>query len=609
MPGVAQAQAQAGAGPARAQAKTLFGMPAPAQGFAGQVAHQAAAPPPASQPQHFPAGTAPGTAAPSDPTVMGLDARQLPVEQLVAQAQAELARARGPQASHAADQKTVMGMEAPSLPLQPGPPSGAMAPAGDGPPAAAAWGQAQGQAAPGYPAQPGYDPYAAAQGYAQPGAYPPAGQPPPGYPGYPQQGQPPPPGYGQPPPGYGQPPPGYPQQAPPGYGQAPPGYGQAPPGFGPGGFAPADATPGGYQPGMASFTPSGVMISPPTVDATASVPAMALPDKKRRRPSLGKDVAIGVGIAAVVLGGFAIVKFVILGDEGGARTAEASAAAKLVINVPDGDGAEVFVGDVRRGVVANESLTVDALDAGSLEIKVARDGVDPCTMTVDLEAGQTKTVECKLAALPPAVIADAAPAATGAGLDAGVSGDGGAQAVAALDAGAAEVDAGTAVAVADGAGDPSSTAGDPTDRSVASDRSKADTSKTDTSKTDTSKTDTSKTSKTDRTKTRTDHGSGNGSGSGSSGSSTTRTARTDPKVDAKSGDGYLVAYTTPWAKVLIDGKDSGKMTPIAPRAKIKLEAGKHKVTFVVGRESWSYTISINPGETTKITKDLPVSSN
>ena len=120
---------------------------------------------------------------------------------------------------------------------------------------------------------------------------------------------------------------------------------------------------------------------------------------------------------------------------------------------------------------------------------------------------------------------------------------------------------------------------------------------------------TSKTSKTDRTKTRTDHGSGSGSGSGSSGSSTTRTARTDPKVDAKSGDGYLVAYTTPWAKVLIDGKDSGKMTPIAPRAKIKLEAGKHKVTFVVGRESWSYTISINPGETTKITKDLPVSSN
>jgi hypothetical protein len=81
-----------------------------------------------------------------------------------------------------------------------------------------------------------------------------------------------------------------------------------------------------------------------------------------------------------------------------------------------------------------------------------------------------------------------------------------------------------------------------------------------------------------------------------------KTAKTDDP------NGYLVAYTTPWAKVSIDGKDTGKMTPIAPRAKIALPPGKHKVTFVVGRESWSYTVTIKAGETSKITKDLPVSS-
>jgi hypothetical protein len=93
-----------------------------------------------------------------------------------------------------------------------------------------------------------------------------------------------------------------------------------------------------------------------------------------------------------------------------------------------------------------------------------------------------------------------------------------------------------------------------------------------------------------------------------SGTGATRTTKTDPKVAVATGDGYLVAYTTPWAKVVIDGKDSGKMTPIAPRAKIALPPGKHKVTFVVGRENWSYIVTIKAGETSKITKDLPVST-
>ncbi len=81
------------------------------------------------------------------------------------------------------------------------------------------------------------------------------------------------------------------------------------------------------------------------------------------------------------------------------------------------------------------------------------------------------------------------------------------------------------------------------------------------------------------------------------------------EADAPDPDGYglLIAFTSPWAKVSVDGKDTGKMTPVTKRSAIKLSAGKHKVTFRVGPESWTYSVTIVAGETTKLTKELPVS--
>jgi hypothetical protein len=69
-------------------------------------------------------------------------------------------------------------------------------------------------------------------------------------------------------------------------------------------------------------------------------------------------------------------------------------------------------------------------------------------------------------------------------------------------------------------------------------------------------------------------------------------------------NGFLVANTQPWAKVFIDGKDTGKTTPIAPRSKIALKPGKHVVTFVANGKKFNFDVTIKPAEDTRLIKQL-----
>lgn len=73
---------------------------------------------------------------------------------------------------------------------------------------------------------------------------------------------------------------------------------------------------------------------------------------------------------------------------------------------------------------------------------------------------------------------------------------------------------------------------------------------------------------------------------------------------AASDQGYLVANTQPWAKVIIDGKDTGKTTPIAPRSKIPLKPGKHVVTFVANGKKFNFDVNIKSNEDTRLIKQL-----
>jgi hypothetical protein len=70
--------------------------------------------------------------------------------------------------------------------------------------------------------------------------------------------------------------------------------------------------------------------------------------------------------------------------------------------------------------------------------------------------------------------------------------------------------------------------------------------------------------------------------------------------------GYLVANTIPWAKVLVDGKDTGKTTPVAPRQKIALKPGRHKVTFVADGKEFHFPITVTAGQITRLIKKLPL---
>jgi hypothetical protein len=68
--------------------------------------------------------------------------------------------------------------------------------------------------------------------------------------------------------------------------------------------------------------------------------------------------------------------------------------------------------------------------------------------------------------------------------------------------------------------------------------------------------------------------------------------------------GFLIANTRPWAKVRIDGVDTGKSTPIAPRWKIPLAAGKHVVSFTAGGQTYHFDVVVRPHEDLFLIRDL-----
>jgi PEGA domain-containing protein len=68
-------------------------------------------------------------------------------------------------------------------------------------------------------------------------------------------------------------------------------------------------------------------------------------------------------------------------------------------------------------------------------------------------------------------------------------------------------------------------------------------------------------------------------------------------------DGHLHVYSTPAARIFIDGSDTGLRTPIRGD-KLSLSPGKHKVTFVVGDDKFTFAVRIKAGETQSITKTL-----
>ncbi|MFH1438799.1 MAG: serine/threonine-protein kinase [Pseudomonadota bacterium] len=90
-----------------------------------------------------------------------------------------------------------------------------------------------------------------------------------------------------------------------------------------------------------------------------------------------------------------------------------------------------------------------------------------------------------------------------------------------------------------------------------------------------------------------------------SGSTSTTTKDKPVVTSGGKGEGYFIALTKPWAKVLINGRDTGRKTPVVPTHPIKLSPGGYKVTFVLPTgESYNFNIKIKSGEQTKIIKNF-----
>ena len=345
-------------------------------------------------------------------------------------------------------------------------------------------------------------------------------------------------------------------------------------------------TPAGSDPGSGYASPPDTMQFGSTADVNplptpSSVRALEVRDS-RRRPSLLKDVAIGVGIAAAVLAVFAAGKYLFFGKSPGTREARAT----IAVLVQDKKAADVYLNDEKVGVVKGEKpFEIKDIPTGTHRVRVTRKGAKACERTVTLEAKSIREVNCAMVALPAAKATDDSQKSKPK-----------------VDVAATEVDAGVADAKKDVA-----------KKDVAKKReAKKDEAKKDDSKkvqpnantvhvhAEKHDTEAAERRRKLREKRRRER------------LRKLREERAKAKVDAKKNDkpkvtrGYFMAFTKPWARVYIDGRNTGKSTPIVPRAKIKLRPGKHKITFKANGKSFDFWITIHAGKDTKLIKDLPV---
>jgi hypothetical protein len=72
------------------------------------------------------------------------------------------------------------------------------------------------------------------------------------------------------------------------------------------------------------------------------------------------------------------------------------------------------------------------------------------------------------------------------------------------------------------------------------------------------------------------------------------------------GVGYLTAATKPAARLTIDGRDTGRWTPVPPANPIALPAGAHTILFETadGRRL-EEQLEIEPGKTSRVIRSLP----
>ena len=308
----------------------------------------------------------------------------------------------------------------------------------------------------------------------------------------------------------------------------------------------------------------------------------------RRRSSIVRDVAIGVAIAALVLGGFLAVKFLIIdGGVAAPPVAPPSAIATIRLALAPGVSADLFVDDKKVATVGDKQEI--PVTAGQRKVKLLGPNGSGCEQDMQLVAGKTTTLDCAMApaAMPGSAAGSDAVDPAGAG-SAAMSGSGSAADAAAVAA------AGTREP---GSVAPASPAPDKADKPVSAVAQTHD------------RPDRASSDDRPRASDKRPRAAAADDDLGSlAGGSKPLAPRAEPPARSASrqpaeGRSFLNITSKPNAKILLDNNDTHLTTPISSHA-LPVPPGKHKLTFVVGGDKFTYSVVVKPGETVTVHKDL-----
>ncbi len=307
------------------------------------------------------------------------------------------------------------------------------------------------------------------------------------------------------------------------------------------------------------------------VDSTVPV----VPEGKKKS-SIGRDVAIGVAIAALVLGGFLAVKFFVLdkSDDAADTTTTSSSIATLRLAMPPGISAELYVDDKKIAAVSDKHEI--PVNAGLRKVKLLGPNGARCEQEMKLAAGKVTTVECIMyqGSATGSGSADTAGSAAGSDSTDKAATDKAATDKAATDKAAmdkAATDAATRLAADKAAAD-----------KAAADKAARDKAAADKLANKTTVPPKEKVPLKEKTPPK-----------------EKMPVEENPidKVAALPSKGTLKIVPPPGATILVDG-----VAPTGSISKLSLTPGKHKVTFQLGTDKHTFSVVIKAGETFTLDK-------
>ena len=317
----------------------------------------------------------------------------------------------------------------------------------------------------------------------------------------------------------------------------------------------------------------------------------AQPTPEGKRSTLVRDVLIGVAIAALVLGGFFVVKFVILDKSEPPPQPTSIATIKLAI--ASGVPADLFV-DGKKVATAMDKQAIP-VSAGKRHVAVVGPNGTGCDENVDLVAGKTTTLRCDLAGAAGSNAGSAAVvsgSAAGSAATPATTGGSNAGSAAPVPAAGSNVGSAAAAPIAEPSTSGSAAAAKPdVAATVAKPVAAPDVPKSDVP---------AVAPKADVVKVEPKHDTPHPAPA-----PIHDVSRPKPPEPAAgdSAKGYLTLTSKPSARIAVDGVDTGLSTPISGKA-LSLTPGKHKITFVLGDDRYTFPVSIVGGQSQSMNKDL-----